>query len=82
MIRPKIEYISLLPLNLITVHHNILHKYGYNYSVNIAITRTKEDNTPENININYNGKSDNENIIINKVINNNTLTFYKAGDEK
>ena len=54
---------------------------NYNYSVNIAITRTKEDNTPENININYNGKSDNENIIINKVINNNTLTFYKAGDE-
>ncbi|MBR3161650.1 MAG: hypothetical protein IKF19_02860 [Bacilli bacterium] len=54
---------------------------NYNYSVTIAITRAKEDNIEENITINYNGKSNGENIIINKDLNNTTDTFYKAGDE-
>ena len=54
---------------------------NYTYNVNISIKRTKEDETEENIAINYNGKSNEENMIINQTENNITNTFYKAGDE-
>ena len=54
---------------------------NYTYNVDISLKRTKEDNTEEDITINYSGKSDNENMIINRISNNNTSTFYKAGDE-
>ena len=59
----------------------ILDKITDNYSYNIDITLTKkeEDNT-KTYNYSYNGKIYKNNTIINKVIDNNTHTYYKVDD--
>ena len=54
---------------------------NYNYDVRIVLKRIKDDNTAEDIVLGYSGKSNGENIIINKSYNNVASTFYKAGDE-
>lgn len=62
---------------------------NYNYNINISITKKKSNdqeidynsNELENIDYSYSGKSYEENIIINKIINDETTTYYKVESE-
>lgn len=55
---------------------------NYNYSIDVyQETKQSNDTNATNIEINYNGKSYKDNLIINKVINGNSTTYYKVEDE-
>lgn len=68
-------------------------KDNYSYNVDVSIKRkvvsdegvtngdTGDDGALEEVKtVNYNGKSYGDNVIINKVVDNNTVDYYKVGD--
>lgn len=54
---------------------------NYSYNIDVLIKIKQEDDSIIENKINYNGKSYKDNMIINKVYNNTTSTYYKVEDE-